>query len=262
MRFSKGISSAEEAYWFGFLVGDGCIYENRYRLKLSLQKKDSGHLIKFAKFLGYGEDRIHFYGSMAEFRVDNKELLTRLYKLGLCQNKVHKTHKGLIPKKFKRDFVRGLFDADGTIHLRHQKNYLTANFHICGTYDLLSGIESELVKKIRKNNGTVGCICINQPSTLEVNGRWLIEKVGHYLYDGTETFLERKHKIFQTIFAYNKKHSRQWNRFARKDIKKIKKLYDRGSITQEKIARIFGISQTFVSRIINGKRYEKLAGGD
>lgn len=52
VRFEKGISSPEESYWLGFLVGDGIIYENRYRVRLSLQKKDRKHLEKFVKFLG------------------------------------------------------------------------------------------------------------------------------------------------------------------------------------------------------------------
>jgi intein/homing endonuclease len=260
MRFSGGIKSPEEAYWFGFLVGDGCVYENRYRLKLSLQKKDLEHIDKFAKFLGYGKDRIHLYGSMAEFRVDNKRLLNSLYALGLCQNKVYKTHKGLIPNDFSRDFIRGLFDADGTVHLRSEGNHLTADFHIYGNYDLLGGVRDFLLRGIESTNS--GYVSRGKPSTLGFRGRWLVEKIGRYLYDGTEVCLGRKRQIFQKLFEYNKNNIRKWSRFEGQDLTKIKNFYRKEGLSQKEIAKIFDVSQPLISRILNNKRYGKKSGGD
>ena len=263
IRFSKGINSPEESYWFGFLVGDGAIYENRYRLKLALQKGDKKHLEKFAKFLSYSTDRIHLYGSMCQFQIDNKQLLTNLYKLGLCQNKIHKTHKRLIPKRYKKDFARGLFDADGTIHLIVPKNRKTksAEFHIAGTKSLLEGIREVLVKNIKSIDENRGCIFTSpgQPSRLQYKGRWIIDKIGHYLFDKAEIYLERKYKIFQNLFKYNKKHPRQKSKFEKNIICKIKRLYKITDMTQIEIADKFDVTQSFISRIINNKRYQKYA---
>lgn len=253
-KFENGIDSPEESYWFGFLVGDGTIYEDRYRLKLSLGKKDKKHVEKFAIFLGYPKNRVHLYISMAEFRVDNKQLLNNLYNLGLCANKVHKTHRGLIPKKYKRDFIRGLFDADGTIHFRKNKKFKTPDFHICGTRDLLEGVRDVFLENI----GVMGCISTSkeQPSVFECGGRWIVEKIGHYLFDKAEVYLERKYRIFKNIFEYNKNHDRQWKKLSKEVIYKIRDLYKRKKITQLEIAEKFNISQPFVSRIVNNKRYK------
>lgn len=254
VKFKNGVNSPEESYWLGFLVGDGTIYENRYRLKLSLGRKDKKHVERFAMFLGHSKNRVCLYGSMAEFRVDNKQLLNNLYNLGLCANKVHKTHRGLIPKKYKRDFIRGLFDADGTIHFRKNKKIKTPDFHIYGTKDLLEGVGDIFLKDMKLQR----CISTSkgQPRVLEYGGRWIVEKIGHYLFDKATICLERKYRMFQNIFEYNKNHERQWKKFSRKVIYEIRDLYKRGSITQLKIAGKFKISQPFVSRIINNKRYK------
>lgn len=261
IKFEKGISSPEESYWFGFLVGDGTIYENRYRLKLALQKRDKKHIEKFIKFLGYKEKKIYLYpdNSLCEVRIDNKRLLINLYHLGLQQNKVHKTHKGLIPEKYQRDFVRGLFDADGTVYMSLPKNKKTkqACFHICGTNNLLEGVKDVFIKNIEGIDKNTGCISKSegQPAVLEYGGRWFTDKIGHYLYDGAEIYLGRKYKIFQKLFRYNKKHNRKWKRFDKKAIYRIRQLYNEG-LVQTEIAKKFNISQPFVSRIINKKRYQ------
>lgn len=254
IKFENGINSPGKSYWFGFLVGDGTIYEDRYRLKLSLGRKDKKHVEKFAVFLGYPKNRVHLYGSMAQFSVDNKQLLMNLYNLGLCANKVHKTHRGLIPKKYKRDFIRGLFDADGTIHFRKNKKFKTPDFHIYGTRDLLEGVRDIFLENI----GIWGCISTSkgQPSAFQHGGRWIVEKIGHYLFDGAEIYLERKYRMFKSLFEYNKNHNRQWKRFSKKVIYKIRDLYKKDGITQLKIAEKFKISQPFVSRIVNNKRYK------
>jgi|GEM_PF-6662346 len=257
--FNHGITSPEEAYWFGFLVGDGCIYEDRYRLKVALQKSDRDHLLKLAEFLGYDSMRVHIYGNLAEFKVDNKKLLISLYKLGLCQNKVHKTHKGLIPEKFSRDFIRGLFDADGTIHLRTNKNYLTADFHIYGTYNLLEGVKNNLIKNV--NDGTsFGYLSKGSPSLMGFRGRWVVERIGQYLYPEFGPYLERKFQIFQSLFSYNKKNKRRYNQLDLKQIRKIKQLYKSG-LKQKEIAEGYSLSQSFISRIINNRRYLNLLRG-
>jgi len=255
-RFENGIKTPEEAYWLGFIVGDGCIYENRYRLKIALSIKDVNHLKKFLRFLGLDEDKISFYGFMCEVKVDNKKLLESLYKLGLVQNKVRKTHSGLIPKKFVRDFIRGLFDADGTIHLRFPKKYMSADLHMYGTFDILKGIKNIINKNFKNNVGYLS-LSKDQLTTLGFRGRWLVEKIGHYLYDNSKIYLERKYKLFRKLFEYNKKYERKWNKFSEKDILEIRQFFKSGK-KQKKIAKDFEISQSFVSRILNNKRYSKL----
>jgi DNA modification methylase len=102
------ISSEEQAYWFGFLWGDGSTDETRLRVGLSEVDKD--HLEKLKQCLGsehplrYDEVRKAYFLEIRSVR-----LAESLRKAGFRQ--------GLpsMPEALKRHFVRGLFDADGNV---------------------------------------------------------------------------------------------------------------------------------------------------
>lgn len=255
------LDNPTKSYWFGFLAGDGSIgvyKNNRHRLKLSI--KDKEHLKKFMSFLGYKDSKIYGSGPIHEFKVDNKEIVQNLFDLGLKQNKVKKNSGELIPDNFKRDFIRGLFDADGSVNFFKPSNgeMKNAEFHISGTKELLKAVKDIIaheIKEITSKNGSLvqgkGCFC------LEYKGRFLVEKIGHYLYSNAAEFLERKFNVFRELFNYNKRNSRKQNRFDKKDIDRIKKLYWKEKFTQKEIAEKNGISRSHVSRIINEKRYSQ-----
>lgn len=126
----------------------------------------------------------------------------------------------------------------------------------------MEGIREIFIKNIKDINKNTGCIStpIGQlTSCLEYKGRWLVDKIGHYLFDEAEVYLERKYKKFQKFFEYNKTHPRKWRWFSKVIVCKIKHLYKTDELTQEEIAQKFNISQPFVSRIINNKRYQQYA---
>ena len=155
----RDIASKEEAYWFGFFVGDGTVgkYGGAYRLKVDLQKGDRDHLRKLSSFLGFNGSRIYCDDSnMCSFSIKNKEMVTNLISLGLIQNKVHKTHRGLIPMEYKRDFIRGLWDADGTVYV--SKIFKRFAIKVYGTKDLLEGVREVFVNDIDSIIEKTGCI--------------------------------------------------------------------------------------------------------
>lgn len=249
----RDITSEEEAYWFGFIVGDGTIgkYSWGYRLKVALQKGDIGHLRKLSSFLGFNGSRIYCDGAnLCAFSIKNKEIVTNLFNLGLVQNKVHKVHRGLIPMKYKRDFIRGLLDADGTVYV--SKIFRRFSLKIYGRNDLLEGIREVLIDEIDSFTDRTGCITSDKNVwALGYSGRWNAEKFGHYLYDDAKVFLDRKYQKAQELFEYNKSHPRA---LTTEEVRGAREIYKKGFFKRKQIAEMFGISQSYMNRILNNKR--------
>ena len=108
----KRIDSTPEAYWLGFLFGDGCTEFGRFGFK----SKDKEHVYKFKKFLGWkGKIKTivdlrsgkHYW----EISIAKKEIVRNLREWGIKKG-LRKIEKG-VPSEFASHFVRGFFDADG-----------------------------------------------------------------------------------------------------------------------------------------------------
>lgn len=140
------IDNAEKAYWIGFIAADGYINENRGFMRIKLQEYDLEHLKKFIKFIGGDEGMIKYeYHNLTGNKqyyaeVNGKYFVNSLVKLNLRQGKSSgKEQLSPIPKKYIRDYIRGLWDGDG---------------HIESTrLDLISSIEIlEFVQKYLHDN--------------------------------------------------------------------------------------------------------------
>lgn len=118
------INNAEKAYWLGFLMADGSISKDNYTCRLILAQKDEKHLSRFGDIFGLtvknGErhdsrtKNIYHYSSII---ISNKYLVSQLISLGMTNNKTYRLNLDVfenVPDIFKRDFIRGYFDGDGT----------------------------------------------------------------------------------------------------------------------------------------------------
>jgi len=116
--FFESPTTDSQIYWLGFLMGDGCVYENSAGNNvLSLGIKDRKHLEKFKQALN-SEHSIVKNDDLWQFRITDKKLTSDLKKCGI-KNK--KTFSQELPNCLESSsdwsaFVRGLFDADGSIY--------------------------------------------------------------------------------------------------------------------------------------------------
>jgi len=131
-KFFEKINREDKAYLFGFLLTDGTIDGNKKhkRIVLNLDIKDKHILETFKKYLKTTKPiaytkrkerkyKYHTYPAReyGTLTISNSKMHRDIIKLGLKPNKT-KTVKfptnKIIPHKFMRHFIRGVFDGDGT----------------------------------------------------------------------------------------------------------------------------------------------------
>src|SRR5437588_10086868 len=107
------VTDEATAYWFGFLCADGCVMQRRGcgEVHLVLAKRDSGHLERFAAFVGtdkpvrkearYDTYRVALYSRLMS---DN------LIRLGCPPGKSLTLTFPVVTRDLEAHFVRGYFD--------------------------------------------------------------------------------------------------------------------------------------------------------
>lgn len=116
----------ESSYWAGFIFGDGCI-KTHNRLCIELTGRDDEtikHLKKLSMFV-CGNDYVRitvkkniYYKNginkkTCTFELSDKNICNNLSKFGIIPRKTYCSHL-ILPQKYKSDFIRGYFDADGS----------------------------------------------------------------------------------------------------------------------------------------------------
>lgn len=126
MAFSD-FGSAEDAYWFGWLLADGCISDNKTGIptvSIALARRDRKVLVNLAKYLNLPCNRVKDYEyyvkttdknySMSKIAFNNHIVSENLLKMGMSQRK---STQEVAPEelKYNRHFWRGYFEGDGYI---------------------------------------------------------------------------------------------------------------------------------------------------
>lgn len=211
-EFFDNIDTEEKAYWLGFIVADGCIYErsdNSMYLSIGLASFDLEHLVKFRNTIG-SENVFKHRDMISEksgnelhsdtFALANQHLVTTLRSYGVTPRKscVMKPIgiPEVIPYELERHYWRGLVDGDGCLSIDKQ-NILS--ICLCGTY----GIVDQFLNYTRKFSSH----CIRNPWLAypggltynidigDVKGNGII--VARELYHDSIIFLERKKQILE-----------------------------------------------------------------
>lgn len=133
------VSSPLEAYLLGFIYADGFVSYARpnkeckdiyYALGIGLSIKDRKFLQDITDIfnIDLGKSyKLHEQAKTNSVRVVicNKLLVNRLIKLGIVPNKTYQDSSFVfdnVPNEFKRDFIRGFFDGDGTVGVTKREN--------------------------------------------------------------------------------------------------------------------------------------------
>jgi hypothetical protein len=193
------VLTPESAYWIGFLYGDGSCTQMS-RIQLVLSQKDEEALIGFRNFIQCIEKPIkHFVTNCGHpscsFEIRDWRMIKALskYSLNLRKNKRGLIHISLLQPDVVRDFIRGLFDADGCFYYDGlHKNNLFAE--ITGYKPAMKSLKSILTYYQ----------VINEHKNLTRNGSiWRIRfpkdaclKLIRFLYEGNPRYyLKRKYGI-------------------------------------------------------------------
>lgn len=223
--YFKDIDSQEKAYWLGFITADGSVSKNS--LAINLGRKDRCLLERFKLVLEASQEiidhvqksRVHTFrdgrkytfpcSEMSRITIYGKEIAENMNRLNVVQNKTKYMKMPIFPEKYARDFIRGVFDGDGTVYKVRRKKGSDAYYvsfsgqKIVLEYinELLSSVlginKSKLYSGGRGSNGFY----------ITWGGNKIVEKIYRFMYSDESVFsLQRKKDIFIECLARKKRY--------------------------------------------------------
>lgn len=151
-NYFNTINTSPKAYFLGFILGDGCVHNNiednrQWTLNISIHPKDTKILEKFKEEL---ETKKPLYKSLRDnhpnvtLQISSNKIYEDLFKYGIKERKsTEPTSIKNIPEKYEKDFLRGFFDADGSIY-RNSFKYFVVN--LSGNYEIMRYFSKLLIK--------------------------------------------------------------------------------------------------------------------
>lgn len=191
------------AYLLGLIASDGNIHSTENRIEIELQELDGELLEQIRKIIqlerpikyyecnnGYRKSKLYFY---------SKEIKNRLATYNLVPQKTYSNNFDFpfnLDKKYWIDYIRGLFDGDGSIKKGNSITFQidSSNLSILKTIQkfLLSeyNIETSITSEKKTNIVLYRLYCY---------GREKNNKLYHALYLNKELYLDRKKQKFEKL---------------------------------------------------------------
>jgi hypothetical protein len=115
-HFFSHVTTHEQAYWLGWLWSDGYVRQQgeSYRIELELHKDDVNILEQF-KVAVEADYPIRFRRDSARLCVISRQMFRDLGECGVIPQKSKLATRPNIDEFFAADFIRGVFDGDGSI---------------------------------------------------------------------------------------------------------------------------------------------------
>lgn len=189
--------SADMAYWLGILGSDGSVNKSENQIYIELQRKDKELLEKLNTAIenerpvkdyetskGYENSKLFFY---------SKEIKKDLAEYKIIPNKTYSPEYGFpfkLDKKYYPDYIRGLFDGDGSIKLTN--NTVTWQLD-SGSFEIITEIKKYLEEQGIEVQYTV-CPKLNMDVyRVYAYGKEKVTKIYNLLYGSdSNLFLQRK----------------------------------------------------------------------
>ena len=214
------IDTEEKAYWLGFIMADGNMYErqnsigNRYTLSIKLKSTDKEHLEKFANAIEF-DGKINIREQMrnntktigVEIRVNSPKMCEDLMRHGIVPRKSGKEQiPNSVPEHLIRHFIRGFFDGDGSINGDISKGK-TARISFCS-------MSEKIINQII--NYTRNDISINKYNynllTCNISKKESVYKFLRWLYKDATVYLDRKYlKSMDVILTFENEYIKSAN---------------------------------------------------
>jgi DNA-binding transcriptional regulator WhiA len=236
MKYSgefKTIDNQTKAYFLGFMYGDGTITNykeksgrERFLTKISINETDKDLIDKLHSAFPFMNKNIFDYSKynpnsniQHSLAKSSKELFNDLLLNGVYPRKSYENKDKLrlpeIEDKLIPHFIRGLFDADGSVYTRtKRKNLITIEF-ACASYEFINDINIYL-KSINIHSWRI----IDKKPTgkgrqiyyiLQFNKTSEILKLINFMYNDATIYMDRKHKKCITYKPVDKVGDRDMN---------------------------------------------------
>ena len=226
--FFDKIDKGYKAYYLGLLITDGTVrHKNGWDCRLRFQKSDIMELKKFQTIIKSNAPIYHEKGNkkkqrgnMVTLGLGGKDFILNLSKYNIKPNKTHNVSFPKIkylPKNLYPDFIRGVFDGDGTIEKKKGQIQIYS-----GSKKFLSEIESVIntnkIKNTRLVKGaTTYILRINASGYYGEGSAWdqanpnriaclnVLKMYQFLYYNKTRYCFVRKKKIFENLILKRNK---------------------------------------------------------
>lgn len=185
----------EFAYWLGFLLADGCVYEpgrGKGSAVLKVTCIDKEHLEKLQGFLNSKHKLRQAKDCSWQLHIRSNELCNRLGEYGIHPRKscIARVDDRL---KDNRHFWRGLIDGDGWISWHKHRN--TPIIGLCGSEDVCRAFQAYLLSLANFQSATK---VRNKGSVHQYElGAKLARTAMRHLYNDCSIALDRKLTLVQ-----------------------------------------------------------------
>ena len=200
--YFENIDTPAKAYFLGFLMADGNIYQDQRgnrsaTVQMSLQAKDL-HILETLKAEWESDNKIAHRKDADEYSISirSNKMAYDLEKHGVVPRKTFLLRTlPEIPVEFYPDLIRGIFDGDGTVYTLKKDGRLKFGFY--GTYELVFDIVKLLVCELGfpdnkiTNKGTVSFITFCRKQDI-------INFYNYIYYDQNVICLKRKKEKFDS----------------------------------------------------------------
>lgn len=205
-RYFESIDSADKAYFLGLLAADGNISPRLTAVRIALKESDADILEKFRTYLGTDAPKLRIKHSKINnsFSAPQKNLC--LSRINLVQDLIH---HGITPNKsktlkikcdlkdYKKDFLRGVWDGDGSVGERR--------FKVCTASIEFSIQLQNLIEDVSKVRLPIKEEKLKSGNNLYVlNGYIQDAAVIHAIYGNTDLALRRKLDAYKIHWEFRR----------------------------------------------------------
>ena len=219
-KYFSVIDSDNKAYWLGFLYADGAMIEYNFCVKLELKTFDTLAIDLFRRDLECDYPLFHrrspycnYHDSpntpnMCGVKITNKNMFNDLCRLGCVPRKskiLTFPTDDIVPREFKRSFLRGFTDGDGSINYTTPNGKRAYRISWCGSVKMMEGIKEYLIScgfdtktKVANVKGAEKWF-----TEFQIGGNKLAREVINYIYqEDDERRLFRKIDIVDEMNEY------------------------------------------------------------
>lgn len=199
--YFRTIDTEEKAYWLGFLMADGCLFERQHprpwngstkAIILCVNNKDHEHLLKFNKALNStNKISLSKKDNCARTMHCSIKMYNDLISFGCTPNKSLTLKFPLLIESLIKHYIRGYIDGDGCISIKDKENGIgSIVISYIGTLDMMNNLNKHfcVFNKYRK----VG----ENTYTTAICGNIKAMRILDWLYQDSTIYLERKYEIY------------------------------------------------------------------
>lgn len=207
------INNELDAYLLGFFYADGTITGfscGKYRLfSITVAEKDKEYLQWICNTINEKLNKnysLKYNENTKSYKISIGDglFIQKLISLGIVHNKTYEENDSIfinIPDNYKRHFIRGYFDGDGSIIIdknnKARLNIVSLNNSLM--FSIYQYIQKFFnVGKLKKENYYLRIVFSGNPS---------VKGFLDWLYDDANFYMKRKYNVYQAIPVRNKKYN-------------------------------------------------------